>query len=222
MGEIGSAVGLEELSWPLLTLGLLMIGLGVIAPGTQPKAVTALILAGSSLSAIAVLHPIYREFEIGLTKLRFARRDTGAPAPWMVAEAETLTGIARWALGDSDLARTIVEDALTMVRRVNRRIPPDEREVTKLKTLVALLYKADQRRMLADDGRAGSAAITNGTMAALQAVDFEARIAFALCSEFRVKEVAEVLDSSEEEVSVQIQRARDVVRLNAPTDGSPE
>jgi hypothetical protein len=219
MGEIGSAVGLEEMSWPLLTLGLLMIGLGVVAPGTQPKAVTALILAGSSLSAIAVLHPIYREFEIGLTKLRFARRDTGVPAPWMIAEAETLTGIACWALGDSDRARTIVEDALTMVRRVNRRIPPDEREVMKLKTLVALLYKADQRRMLSGDGRAGD--VSNGTMAALQAVDFEARIAFALCSEFRVKEVAGVLDSPEEEVAAQIQRARDIVRLNAPVDGSP-
>jgi hypothetical protein len=207
------------LSWPLLTLGLLMIGLGVVAPGTQPKAVTVLILAGSSLSAIAVLHPIYREFEIGLTKLRFARRDTGVPAPWMVAEAETLASIARWALGDSELARSIVEDALTMVRRVNRRIPRDEREVMKLKTLVALLDKADQQRMLAGGERDGTA--PNGTMEALQAADFEARIAFALRSEFRIKEVAGVLDCSQAEVAAQIERARDVVRSNGLVEGSP-
>lgn len=219
MGQIGGAIGLEGLSWPLLALGLLMIGLGVVAPGTAPEAVTVLILAGSSLSAIAILSPIYREFEIGLTKLRFARGDTEVPAPWLVAKAETLTNIARWALGDPQLARRIVEDALTMVQRVNRRIPRDEREVIKLKTLVALLDKANQRRAL--EGAERGVKGTGGTMEALQSVDFDARMAFALRSEFRIKEVADVLGLSETEAEAQIERAKDVVRARTPADGGP-
>lgn len=213
IGQIGSVVGLEELSWPLLALGLLMIGIGVAVPGTQPEAVTVLILAGSSLSAIAILSPIYREFEVGLTKLRFARADTEPPAPWMVAGADTLVNIARWASGDPELARSIVEDALSMVRRVRRRIPRDEREVVKLKTLVALLDKADQKRSLLRDGGRNSSA-SGDTVAALQSVDFEARMAFALRSEFRIKEVAEVIGCSEAEAEAQIKRAKDAVRTS--------
>jgi hypothetical protein len=183
-----------------------MICVGVVFPGTQPEAVTVLILAGSSLSAIALLSPVYREFEIGLTKLRFARGDSGTPEPWMVAEVETLVKIGRWALGDPDLARRIVEEAATMVRRVNRRLPREERELIKLRALVALLDKANQERAM-DGGWRGGADL-NETIEALQSVDFEARIAFALRSQYRIKVVAEILEVSPAEVSAQIERAR--------------
>lgn len=207
MEQIGSAFGLEGLNLPLLAVGLLMVGLGALVPGTQPKAVTALIVTGSSLTALGVLAPIYREFEISLTKFRVARGDEELPAPWMVAEAETLSSIARLVLGEPELARNTVEDALSKVRRVSRQIPRDDREVMKLKTLVALLDRAEQKRTLAGGHKAGNAAPTS-VIEALQELDFSDRVAFALRSEFPLKEVAAILECPEEDIAVRAERAR--------------
>jgi hypothetical protein len=194
-----------------------MVAIGALVPGTQPTAVTALIVTGSSLTVIAVLTPVYREFEIGLTKFRFARGDTEAPPPWMVAQVPTLSSIARWVVGDPELARNAVEDTLSMVRRVNRRIPRDNREVIKLKTLVASLDKADQKRALVGGGETASIA-PRSTVEALQGLDFSARMAFALRSEFPIKDVAAILDRSEADVASEIERARAVVTAFEPDE----
>jgi hypothetical protein len=194
-----------------------MVALGALVPGTQPQAVTGLIVAGSSLTVLAVLAPVYREFEIGPTKFRLSRGDSEPPAPWVVAEAENLANVARWVLGESELARNAVEDTLSMVRRVGRRIPRDAREMTKLKTLVALLDKADQKRTL-PGGRRRDGRPTN-MIDALQSLDFPDRIAFALRSEYPIKEVAEILNRSEAEVAANVERARDALASYETTQG---
>src|SRR5204862_8136845 len=100
--QISSMGGVEELNWPLLAVGLLLVALGALVPGTQPTAVTTLIVIGSSLSAGAALAPAYRELEIGPTKFRMARDEVDAemPPPWMVAQVKTLSEIARRVTGD--------------------------------------------------------------------------------------------------------------------------
>ena len=216
-GEIDNALTLDGSNWRLFIVGALLIVLGVAVPGTQPEAVTGLILVGSGLTAIAMLAPAYREIEIGLTKFRLNRGESEAPAPWLVAEADTMVGIARRTLGDAALARSIVEDVLTQVRRESKRISRDDREVVKLRWLVARLHKADQQRVWGD-GQASEA--PNETMEALRTVDFDARVAFALCSEFQAKEVASVLECSESEAKMRIERAESAVSSAMSSEGT--
>lgn len=138
----------------------------------------------------------------------------------MIAKVETLEKIAREVLGDAELARSMVEEVLIAVRRVSRGIPRDGRDVMKLRTLVGQLYRADQERARGGGWQADGE--PSGTMVALQALDFDTRVAYALSAQYRIKSVAEVMDISEGEASAQIERARDFVRANTATAGGPE
>ncbi len=204
--------GIEELNLPLLAVGLLLVALGALVPGTQPTAVTTLIVVGSSLSAVAVLAPAYRELEIGPTKFRMARDDPDleAPPPWMVAQVETLSEIARWVTGDPTLARNAVEATLSIVQNAGRRISRGNREVIKLKTLVACLDKVEQQRAL-PDRQSNERKTFHTTVGALQELTFDTRIAFALRSQFPAKEVATILESSPERVEAEADRARSAI-----------
>lgn len=197
-------------SLPLVALGAGLLSLGIlVVPGTQEAAATVLVFLGSAFAAVGVVSPSFSEMELSPTKFRLARGEVVAPQPWMIAEAEILSGIARKVLGDAEQARDTVEEALSRIRRFDRRIPEDKRELTKLKTLVALLDRADQRRLWSGGDRAADRA--TDVLAALQRLDFRMRVALALRSEFPVKQVAEVLDCSEAEVDADLASARTAI-----------
>lgn len=194
------------MNWPLAIVGVAMIVAGVAFPGTQRQAVVALIVVGAGLVAAGALAPQYKQLEIGLQGVKMSRDDgEPLPAPWLAAEAETLSGIARLVLGEGDLAREVVEDVLAKVGRYRSQIPRSKRDVATFKTLVATLHRVEKKSWF-DGGRKIDG--SDRARAALDSLNFWQRMAFALNMEMPEREVAEILDRSEADVSLEVEEAR--------------
>lgn len=207
--RIPPQVALADVNWPLLILGVSMIVAGVAVPGTQAEVVMALIVLGAGLAVTGALGSQFRQFEIGPKGIKLNRDDSGTtPAPWVAAEAETLGQIAQLVLGNRDLAREVVEDVLAKIHRYRGRIPPNRRDAAVFKTLVAELHRREKKmwfsgRHVVDE--------SDGTRAAVRGLEFPIRVAFVLSLDLPAKDVADILDRSEGEVSTDIETATKVL-----------
>lgn len=192
----------------LLTLGIGMIVAGVVVPGSQAGTVSLLIVLGAGVAVAGVLSNRFSQLEIGPQGIKVSQED-GAPlpVPWLAAEADSLSEIAQIVLGDSALAGKVVEDAISRVRQHRKDIPRSRLDLATIRTLIALLERAENKRWLS-----GSTLNTQDKIAmALLKLPLSARVAFALSVEFPAAEVAGIVERPEEDVSRDIEAARAVI-----------
>ena len=198
---------LGEANWLLLFLGIGMIVFAVlVVPGSQGGAASLLIVIGAGVAVAAVLAAPFSELEIGPSGIKVTRdSETLMPLPWLVAEAETLSQVAQVVLGNSQLAREVVEDAVSRVNKQKKNIPQSRLDLATFKTLVALLKRAENKRWFSGYRIDQTFDRVQGE---LRKLPLDARIAFALSLEFPTSEVAEILDRSGDEVATDVEVAR--------------
>jgi hypothetical protein len=190
-------------------MGVFMIMAGVGVPGTEANVVVALIVLGTGLVVAGALASQVRQLDIGLQGIKMSRDDgTAMPMPWLAAEADTLGGIARLVLGNSDLARKVVEDVLAKVHRYRGQMSQEQRDIATFKTLIADLERTEKKLWLSGAKVANELTPIQG---ALSALALPTRIAFALDMEMPVKAVADILDRPEADVAVDIKAAREAL-----------
>jgi hypothetical protein len=215
--RMSASSGLAEVIWPLVIVGVAMIAAGAAAPGTHGQAVVLLIVFGSGLVVAGALATRYKQLEIGLQGIKVSRDDGQAmPMPWLVAEAETLSGVAQLVLGDVELARKVVEDVLAKVSPYRRQVPLGQHDVTTFKMLVEGLRRAEKKSWF-NGGRAIDRSDRAG--AALDRLGFSRRVTVALDMELPAKEVAEILDRSEADVSLEVEEARKALSPHLESNG---
>jgi hypothetical protein len=200
---------LEEANGYLLVLGVGMIGLGVLIPGTRSGTVSLLITLGAAIAVVGILSPRFSQLEIKPLGIKMGR-DSGAPMPlpWLAAEAETLDRIAKLVLGDHTLAREAVEVAISRVRKHRADIPRTRTDLARLKTLVALLESQEKQIWFRGDHVSDE---SDEIQAALRKFPIETRIAFALSLEFPDSEVAQIVGRSEKNVAAEVSAVRNAV-----------
>jgi hypothetical protein len=201
---------LDDANWILLFLGIGMIVFAVlVVPGSQGGAASLLIVMGAGLAVAAVLAAPFSELEIGPSGIKVTRDSvTSMPLPWLVAEAETLSQVAQVVLGNSQLTREVVEDAVSRVNKQRKNIPQSRVDLATFKTLVALLKRAENKRWFSGSRIDQSFDQIEG---ALRKLPLDARIAFALSLEFPTSEVAEILGRSEDEIATDVEVAKTAV-----------
>lgn len=195
----------------LLALGIGMIVAGVAIPGSQAGTVSLLIILGAGVAVAGVLSNRFSQLEIGPQGIKVTQED-GAPmpVPWLAAEADGLSEIAQIVLGDPVLAGKVVEDAISRVRQHRKDIPRSRLDLATIRTLIALLERAENKRWLS-----GSKLNAQDKIAmALLELPLSARVAFALSVEFPAIEVAGLVERPEDDVLRDIEAARAVIAPN--------
>lgn len=192
----------------LLALGVAMIAAGVVVPGSQAGTVSLLIILGAGVAVGGVLSNRISQLEIGPQGIKVSQEDGGPmPMPWLAAEADSLSEIAQIVLGDPALAGKVVEDAISRVRQRRKEIPRSRLDLATIKTLVALLERAENKRWLS-----GSKLNAQNKVAmALLGLPLSTRVAFALSVEFPAAEVAGIVDRPERDVLGDIEAARTAI-----------
>lgn len=181
---------------------------------------SALILLGGGELAIGALLPRLSELEIGPGGFRtkLTANDT-AFQPVFSAEAPRLERFAKLMCADGELARQLVEEALTRTRERQRGIPRADRPAVALRMLVELLETAEERRWIQGFGRKrrapgppseGDADI----LGALAALEYPVRAALVLRVDWplNVEEVAVIVGRPVDIVRSDIERARELLR----------
>lgn len=205
----------------LCGIGGAMLAGGLLYPGAQAVTATTLIVLGAAQLAVGVLLPRLTEFEIGPAGLK-TKLVPSAPevAPSLVSEAGRLNRFAHLMCGDAELARELVEDALSTARKRRGRGGP--RGAAELRALLDLLDTAEERRWLrgeTDVGGSGTAERrsqdpSKRITAALGELPFHERAAFILRVDWSlpVDEIAGLLDRPPDEVRQDIEAARSRLR----------
>lgn len=200
---------LEEANGYLLVLGVGMIGLGVLLPGSQSGTVSLLITLGAAIAVAGILSPRFSQLEIKPLGIKVGQDSGGPmPLPWLAAEAETLNQIAKLVLGNQQTAREVVEEAISQVRRLRNDIPRTKIDLARLKTLVALLESKEKKLWFRGDQVDDE---SDEIQAAIHEFPVFTRIAFALSLEFPESEVAQILGRPAEDVVSEIVAVRDAL-----------
>lgn len=192
--------------WLVMLLGIAMIGLGALVPGTHSQAIAVLVIAGTGVFVIGALLPRFKEAEIGLKGFRLTFGEKAEAAPWLKAEESTLGRIAELVLPDTGTAQQVVEETVEAIQAYNDPIPTKERPTTTLRTLVSFLERANEGLWI--DGYLPPASPDSG-IEALQLVEFPDRMAYVLRNQgIQEQEVSKILQRTPEE----IEKARQEVR----------
>jgi hypothetical protein len=189
-----------------MLLGVAMIAVGALVPGTHSQAIAALVVVGAGLFVVGALFPLFKEAEIGVKGFRITQGEKSAAAPWLKAEETALGRVAELVLPDAGIASRVVEETVEAIQKYADPISPEERATTTFRTLVAYLERANEQLWI--DGGAPVPSPGSG-IEALQLVEFPARMAYVLRTQgLQEEDVAKILRRSPAE----IERARQEVR----------
>jgi|SRR5215212_1012846 len=196
----------EGARWLVVALGIGMIILGAVVPGTHSEAVAALVIVGAGLVVVGALLPRFKEAEITLKGFRLTQDAKPEASPWLIAEEKALSRVAELVLPDPSAARQVVEETVEAIQEYKDPIAGAKRATTTFRTLVSFLERTNERLWI--DGFEPPATPANG-IEALQLVEFPDRMAYVLRNQgLQDQEVSEILRRSPEE----IEKARQEVR----------
>jgi hypothetical protein len=120
-----------------------MVAVGAVGH-IDTQAIAPLIAAGAALAAAALIFPHLRSFDFGIFKAEI--EPDAAPSRKLQTDAWKLQRFAWLVCGDATDARNLVEEALAETRA--SRLPPGERGVYTLKSLVVLLENVQEHAWL--------------------------------------------------------------------------
>ena len=196
--------------WLVMLLGIVMIGLGSLVPGTHSEAIAVLVLVGAALFVVGALLPWFKEVEVGLKAFRLIQKEQVDAAPWLKAEETTLGRVAELIIPDRSTARRVVEETIEAIQSYIDPITPKERATTTFRTLVSFLERAHEELWI--DGRLPISKPNSG-IEALQLVDFPARMAYVLRNQgLQEQEVSEILNRSPKEIEKDRQEVRSTIK----------
>lgn len=196
--------------WLVMLLGIVMIGLGALVPGTHSQAIAALVIVGAGLFVVGALFPLFKEAEIGLKGFRITQGEKADAAPWLKAEETTLGRVAELVLPDAGAAQRVVEETVEAIQTYRDPISPKDRATTTFRTLVSFLERANEELWI--DGRLPLPTPSSG-IEALQLVDFPARMAYVLRNQgLQEQEVSKILNRTPEEIEKTRQEVRSTIK----------
>lgn len=206
-------------------LGAALVVAGYFYPGEDGNVVMTLIAAGTGFLWVAVVLRGVRSFEFGPLKTTLAEDYLVGPH-FHVADMN-LDRFACMMLGDVELGRVSVENALIKAGRQRRRLPADQRDAFIMRSLVQIMETADDRHWLLgrdekarDRGPARSwrlrrrpalSAGNTDAIVTLQKLDFPARLAYLLRTEgaLSLTDIAVLLERPSEEIARAYDRAQE-------------
>jgi hypothetical protein len=199
---------LGEVIWPLVVLGVILIGVGLKVPGTHSNTASLLVVFGCSMLSAGMAAPWFKKLRLP-GGAEFEGEEGPDPAPWLEVEKKTMIRVAQLTLNDNTKrAKTTVKKALGQARRYRSQTPPRNRDTTAYRTLVMSLKRADEGIWF--NGSQGAAEPRNG-VEALQLVEFWPRIAYVLGRQMRTKDVATILERPEAEIEAEIELCRSTI-----------
>jgi hypothetical protein len=218
--RLASVIRRDGGRWLVMLLGIVMIGLGALVPGTHSEAIAVLVLVGAGLFVVGALLPWFKEVEIGLKAFRLTQRDQIDAAPWLKAEETTLGRVAELIIPDGSTARRVVEETIEAIQAYIDPITPKERATTTFRTLVSFLERAHEELWI--DGRLPISEPTSG-IEALQLIDFPARMAYVLRNQgLQEQEVSEILNRSPEDIEKDHREVRSTIKPYVEGRGKPK
>lgn len=201
-------LGLGEAIWPLVLIGVILIGVGIKVPGTQSGVASALVSFGCLMLVAGIAVPRFKKVRLP-GGAEFESEKGPDPAPWLEAEKKTLLRVARLMLNDDvKRAKQTVKRTLGKVRRYSSQTHPANRDTTVYRTLVEMLRRVEERRWF--DGLRQTVE-PRGGIEALQLVEFDRRVAFVLSQQMRGPDVARILERPEAEVEAEIRLCRETI-----------
>jgi DNA-directed RNA polymerase specialized sigma24 family protein len=208
--------------WSLFAFGLLLLVAGTALPALSRGANAPLIAAGSAAAAAALILPRLQSIDFGGVLKGELRATSSADSEGGLSLRTDEWRLQRFAwlvCGDAQEARDLVEEVLAEARA--RKLPPGERGVFQLRSLVAMLENTRAYALLraprAKRGSRGSrpaetveAVECRPTLEALAKLPIRVRVAYLLrCSWLLpIEQVAAILDCSPAEASGSVAEGR--------------
>jgi hypothetical protein len=208
--KFGGRLRHDGARWLVMLLGLVMIGIGSLVPGTHSQAIAVLIVIGAGLFVVGALLPWFKEAEVGVKSFRIIRGEKAEATPWLKTEETALGRVAELVLPDQNIARQVVEETVEAIQTFDDPISPEERATTIFRTLVSCLERANEEIWI--DGNFPVLSPSTG-IEALRLVDFPARIAYVLRNQgLQEQEVAKILRRRPEEIESARQEVRATIK----------